>query len=32
MTKPESITRMANDRAELERFIRSVSRAAKASA
>jgi len=32
MTKPESITPMANDRTELERFIRSASRAAKASA
>ena len=31
MTKPESITPMANDRTELERFIRSASRAAKAS-
>ena len=31
MTKLESITPMANDRTELERFIRSASRAAKAS-
>jgi threonine synthase len=29
MTKPEKITPMPNDRAELERFIRSASRAAK---
>jgi threonine synthase len=29
MTKPERITRMPNDRAELERFIRAASRAAK---
>jgi threonine synthase len=32
MTKPETITRMANDRVELERFIRTASRAAKANA
>jgi threonine synthase len=32
MTKQEKITRMPNDRAELERFIRSASRAAKETA
>jgi threonine synthase len=32
MTKPEKITPMPNDRAELERFIRSASRAAKETA